>query len=239
MKMLKTTMMRISQKSLNTDTLDEFYSSLDDESITIKRIFDPRYSFSGDDLIIEGDIDKVLTKLTHDLPKIISVRYNFDEFEDPFDPITALHIQHGNTKIYFGTTMVDYENLYDRLRVNDKKKILALLFRTQLGSQFISIMPVKIKGVVVTNQTNGSIEFLLPAQRLETLKVWLQKLLQVRTVNFDALVDIYRETDPNMRRKMEETMTWINSQLPDIVAKSTVIEDIDIVRAYQNTLALM
>lgn len=232
-------MIRISQKSLNIDTLDEFYSSLDDESITIKRIFDPRYSFSGDDLIIEGDIDKVLTKLTHDLPKVISVRYNFDEFEDLFDPITALNIQHGETKIYFGTTMVDYENLYDRLRVNDKKKIFALLFRTQLGSQFISLMPVKIKGVVVTNLSNGSIEFILPTQRLETLKVWLQKLIEVRTVNFDTLVDIYRETDPDMRRKMEETMIWVNGQLPDIVAKSTVVEDIDIVRAYQNTLALM
>jgi hypothetical protein len=237
--MLRTTMMRISQKSLNIDTLDGFYSSLDDESITIKRIFDPRYSFSGDDLIIEGDIDKVLTKLTHDLPKVISVRYNFDEFEDPFDPITALNIQHGDTKIYFGTSMVDYEHLYDRLRVNDKKKILALLFRTQLGSQFISLMPVKIKGVVVTNLSNGSIEFILPAQRLETLRAWLQKLMQVRTVNFDTLVDIYRETDPDMRRKMEETMIWVNGQLPDIVAKSTVVEDIDIVRAYQNTLALM
>ena len=237
--MLRTTMMRISQKSLNIDTLDEFYSSLDDETITIKRIFDPRYSFSGDDLIIEGDIDKILTKLTHDLPKVISVRYDFDEYEDLFDPMTALNIQHVDTKIYFGTTMVDYENLYDRLRINDKKKILALLFKTQLGSQFISLMPVKIKGVVVTNQSNGSVEFILPAQRMETLKVWLQKLIQVGAVNFDTLVDIYRETDPNMRRKMEETMSWVNNQLPEIVAKSTVVEDIDIVRAYQNTLALM
>ncbi|MBY9000943.1 MAG: hypothetical protein KGD64_08525 [Candidatus Heimdallarchaeota archaeon] len=232
-------MMRISQKSLNIDTLDGLYTSLDHESITMKRIFDPRYSFSGDDLIIEGDIDLVLSKLSQDLPKIISVRYNLEEYGEVFEPRSALNIQHGDTKIFFGTTMVDYVNLYDRLRINDKKKILALLFRTQLGGQFVSLMPVKIKGVTITNRPNQSIEFILPAQRLETLKLWIERLLSEQVINFDNLVDIYRETDPNMRKKMEETMSWVSVNLPDIVAKSTMIEDIDIVRAYQNTLALM
>ena len=237
--MLRTTMMRISQKSLNIDTLDSLYSSLDDESITMKRIFDPRYSFSGDDLIIEGDIDMVPSKLSQDLPKIISVRYILDDYQELFEPRAALNIQHGETKIFFGTTMVDYDNLYERLRINDKKKILALLFRTQLGAQFMSLMPVKIKGVTIANGSNQSIEFILPAQRLDTLKMWLEKLLSDHTINFDTLVDIYRETNPNMRKKMEESMGWITANLPDIVAKSTMIEDIDIVRAYQSTLTLM
>lgn len=237
--MLKTTMIRVSQKSLNIETLDGLYSSLDDESITVKRIFDPRYSFSGDDLIIEGKIDTVLSKLTQDLPRVISVRYVLDEFEEFLDNKSAASIQHGETKIFFGTTLVDYEKIQERLRVNDKKKILSLLFRTQLGAQFVSLMPVKIKGIVITNRANRSIEFLLPSQRMETLKSWLQKVKEVGKIDFDTLVDIYRETDPNMRRQMEDTMGWVTAQLPEIVAKSAVVEDINFVKAYENALSLM
>ena len=38
---------------------------------------------------------------------------------------------------------------------------------------------------------------------------------------------------------MEEAINWTNEHLPDIVAKSTLVENVDIVRAYQSTLALI
>ncbi|MHA1223625.1 MAG: hypothetical protein ACTSP3_10375 [Candidatus Heimdallarchaeaceae archaeon] len=236
---MKTTMIRVSQKSLNIDTLDELYSALEEEELTIKRIFDPRYSFSGDDLVIEGEIDGVLEKLSQDLPKIISLRFTDRDFSEQIEPKSALNLQHETTKIFFGTTLVDYDFIYPKLRVNEKKKILPLLFRTQLGGQFISLMPVKIKGIVITNTLNQSIEFILPVQRIETLKAWLTTMISKEKINFDTLVDIYRETDPVMRRNMEKAMEWIATQLPEIVAKSALIENIDIVRAYQSTLALM
>jgi len=237
--MIKTTMIRISQKSLNIETLDELYSALEKESIIIKRIFDPRYSFSGDDLIIEGDIDKVLGKLSQDLPNIISLRFHKEDYGPLIEKRSALNIQHENTRIFFGSTMVDYEYICERIRINDKTKILALLFRSQLGGKFTSLMPVKVKGIVITNSFNKTIEFVMPTQRIETLKNWLEIIGINNSMNFDNLVDIYRKTDPIMRKNMEDTMNWINSQLPDLVAKATILENIDIVRAYQNTLALI
>lgn len=233
------TMIRISQKSLNIDSLNDLYSALEEELVTIKRLFDPRFSRSGDDLVIEGDIDKVLEKLTQDLPRIISVRFKTNDLNTILESKSVLNIEHEDTKIFFGTTLVDYEHLYSRLRINDKTKILSLLFRSQLGGQFISLMPVKIKGVVVTNRINNSVEFILPSQRIVTLRNWLEALETNSNVNFDTLVDIFRKTDPSMRKKMEDAMNWINLQLPEIVAKSSVIENIDIVRAFQSTLNLM
>ncbi len=232
-------MIRISQKSLNIDSLNDLYSALEEELVTIKRLFDPRFSRSGDDLVIEGDIDKVLEKLTQDLPRIISVRFKTNDLNTILESKSVLNIEHEDTKIFFGTTLVDYEHLYSRLRINDKTKILSLLFRSQLGGQFISLMPVKIKGVVVTNRINNSVEFILPSQRIVTLRNWLEALETNSNVNFDTLVDIFRKTDPSMRKKMEDAMNWINLQLPEIVAKSSVIENIDIVRAFQSTLNLM
>ncbi|MCE7740066.1 MAG: hypothetical protein KAU62_14905 [Candidatus Heimdallarchaeota archaeon] len=233
------TMIRISQKSLNIDSLNDLYSALEEEPVTIKRLFDSRFSRSGDDLVIEGDIDKVLEKLTQDLPRIISIRFKTNDLNMILESKSVLNIEHGDTKIFFGTTLVDYEHLYSRLRINDKTKILSLLFRSQLGGQFIPLMPVKIKGVVVTNRINSSVEFILPSQRIVTLRNWLEALETNSNVNFDTLVDIFRITDPSMRKKMEDAMNWINLQLPEIVAKSSVIENIDIVRAFQSTLNLM
>lgn len=233
------TMIRISQKSLNIESLNDLYSALEEEPVTIKRLFDPRFSRSGDDLVIEGDIDKVLEKLTQDLPRIISIRFKTNNLNTVLESKSVLNIEHGDTKIFFGTTLVDYEHLYSKLRINDKTKILSLLFRSQLGGQFISLMPVKIKGVVVTNRINNSVEFILPSQRIVTLRNWLEALETNSNINFDTLVDIFRITDPSMRKKMEDAMNWINLQLPEIVAKSSVIENIDIVRAFQSTLNLM
>jgi hypothetical protein len=232
-------MLRVSQKLLRIEVLNELYSALEEELITIKRVFDPRFSFSGDDLVIEGNIDKVLDKLTQDLPRIISIRFHHKDFGVALENKSALNIEHETTRIFFGATLVDYNQLYERLRINDRNKILSLLFRTQLGGQFIPLMPVKIKGVVVTNSRNNNIEFILPSQRIETLKAWLRIISEKQDIDFDSLVDIFRETDPNMRKQMEDAMNWLNSQLPELVAKSTVIENIDIARAYQSTLDLM
>ena len=232
-------MISISQKSLNIESLNDLYSALEEEPVTIKRLFDPRFSRSGDDLVIEGEIDKVLEKLTQDLPRIISIRFKTNDLNTILESKSVLNIKYGDTIIFFGTTLVDYEHLYSKLRINDKTKILSLLFRSQLGGQFISLMPVKIKGVVVTNRINNSVEFILPSQRIVTLRNWLEALETNSNVNFDTLVDIFRKTDPSMRKKMEDAMNWINLQLPEIVAKSSVIENIDIVRAFQSTLNLM
>jgi hypothetical protein len=235
----ETTLIRISQKSLNIDILNDLYSSLEEETITIKRIFDPRFSHSGDDLVIEGEVDKVLAKLSQDLPRVIGVRFKTNDLFTELETKSALNIEHGDTRIFFGSTLIDYELLYNRLRINDKSKILSMFFRSQLGGQFRALMPVKIKGVVVANKSNKTVEFILPSQRIATLKAWVKLLESNQKIDFDNLVDIFRDTDPTMRKKMEEAMNWVNQHLPEIVAKSSVIENIDIVRAYQSTLDLM
>ena len=186
--MIQTTMLRVSQKLLRIEILNELYSALEEELITIRRIFDPRFSFSGDDLIIEGEIDKVLGKLTQDLPRIISIRFRHQDYGTILESKSALNIEHENTKIFFGATLVDYDQLHERLRINDKTKILSLLFRTQLGGQFIPLMPVKIKGIVVTYRNNNSVEFILPSQRIETLKSWLTVISEKQRVDFFLLV---------------------------------------------------
>ncbi len=237
--MPETVMIRISQKSLNIESLNDLYSALEEEEVTIKRIFDPRFSHSGDDLVIEGEIDKVLAKLSEDLPIVIGIKFRTTDLNAKLESNSALNIEHGDTRIFFGTTLVNYDLLYNRLRITDKTKILSMFFRSQLGGQFLALMPVKIKGVVVANKIAKTVEFILPSQRIATLKAWLELLENEQSIDFDNLVDIFRKTDPTMRKKMEDAMNWVNQQLPEIVAKSSVIENIDIVRAYQNTLDLI
>ncbi len=237
--MPETSMIRISQKSLNIENLNDLYSSLEEEKITIKRIFDPRYSHSGDDLIIEGNIDNVLARLSADLPRVIGIRFKTNDLYQELESKTALNIEHEDTRIFFGATLINYDLLYNRLRISDKTKILSMFFRSQLGAQFGALMPVKIKGVVVANKVTKTVEFILPSQRIATLKAWIELLEQKQNVDFDDLVDIFRKTDPIMRKKMEDAMNWVNQHLPEIVAKSSLIENIDIVRAYQSTLDLM
>ncbi|MCE7742453.1 MAG: hypothetical protein GOP50_08320 [Candidatus Heimdallarchaeota archaeon] len=237
--MPETKMIRISQKSLNIENLNDLYSSLEEEAITIKRIFDPRFSHSGDDLVIEGDVDRVLAKLSEDLPRIIGIRFKTNDLYSELESKSALNIEHGDTRIFFGTTLINYDLLYNRLRISDKTKILSMFFRSQLGGQFRALMPVKIKGVVVANKITKTVEFILPSQRIETLKAWLELLENKQVVDFDNLVDIFRSTDPIMRKEMENAMNWVNQHLPEIVAKSSVVENIDIVRAYQSTLDLI
>ena len=232
-------MIRISQKSLNIENLNDLYSSLEEEPVTIKRIFDPRFSHSGDDLVIEGEIDRVLAKLNADLPRIIAIKFKTTDLYSELETKSALNIEHGDTRIFFGTTLINYDQIYNRLRISDKKKILSMFFRSQLGGQFRALMPVKIKGVVVANKQTKTVEFILPSQRMSTLKEWLKLLENNHDIDFDNLVDIFRNTDPTMRKQMEDAMNWVNQHLPEIVAKSSTIENIDIVRAYHSTLNLM
>lgn len=239
--MIKTTMIRISQKSLSANILSDFYSALEGESIAIKRIFDPRYSLSGDDLIIEGEIDNMLDKLSQDLPRIVSLRFQIElnDYYEIFLRKSAMNLEHKPTHLFFGSTLVDYKNLQSRLRITDSKQILALLFKSQLGSKLLPIMPVKIKGLLLTNSSNGTVDFVLPTQRIATLKEWLTKLKEKENIDFDILADIFKKTDPIMRKNMSESMDWLNLILPEIVAKSASIENINIVKAYEKTLSLI
>ena len=150
-----------------------------------------------------------------------------------------MSLEHGDFKIFFGTTLIDYEHLYNRLRIQDKTKILSMFFSSQLGGQLLPLMPVKIKGVVVTNKNTKAVDFILPSQRIETIKSWLEILETDGKVDFDKLADIFRNKDPNMRKRMEDAMNSIVEHLPEIVAKSSIIENIDIVRAYQSSLNLL
>ncbi len=237
--MPKIIMIRISQKSLNIDVLNDLYSALEEENVTIQRVFDPRFSHSGDDLIIEGDIDSVLSKLPQDLPKVVGIKFQSIELNTALEEKSAMSLEHGDFKIFFGTTLIDYEHLYNRLRIQDKTKILSMFFRSQLGGQLLPLMPVKIKGVVVTNKNTKTVDFILPSQRIETIKSWLEILETDGKVDFDKLADIFRNKDPNMRKRMEDAMNSIVEHLPEIVAKSSIIENIDIVRAYQSSLNLL
>ena len=54
-----------------------------------------------------------------------------------------------------------------------------------------------------------------------------------------GLDDIFKKTDPIMRKNMSESMDWLNLILPEIVAKSASIENINIVKAYERTLSLI
>jgi len=235
-------MVRISQKSLNIDVLEELYSALEGQNITIKRIFDRRFSLSGDDLIIEGEIDELLDNLSIKFPKIVTIRFQVEEsskYEEILEKCSAIKFDHEHHQYYFGSTLVNYEFLYNRLRITEKEKILAVLFRSLLGSKFIPLMPVKIKGVVVLNKKNSSVSFVLPIQQIETLKAWLDSCFTHDCINFDTLVDIYRQTDPLMRKNLDDTIDWINGRLPEIVSKAANIDNIDIVRVYKKTLTLV
>ncbi|MHA1303467.1 MAG: hypothetical protein ACTSQE_00445 [Candidatus Heimdallarchaeaceae archaeon] len=239
--MVKTKMIRINQKSLSSSALENIYSAFEGEDITIKRVFDHRFSFSGDDLIIEGDLDNFYPKILEDSLNIVSLRFQLElgDYENLLENFSAMNLKHEHKHYFFATTLVDYNYISTRLRLSEKEKILALLFRSLLGSKFASLMPVKIKGVTVYNETNHSVCFVLPSQRIETLKQWLYTIPIKETMDFDALVDIFKQTDPEMRKKLEDTLDWISNQLPELVAKSTTVEDINILNAYRSSFKLV
>ena len=146
-----------------------------------------------------------------------------------------MSINQNNQYFYFATTLINYEFVSTRLRIPSREQILSMLFRSLLGSKFISLMPVKIKGLVSYSKNDNSLSFIYPSQRVDTLKQWIYVISSSEKVDFDVLVDIFKKTDPEMRKNLEDTLNWITSQLPEIVAKSTTVETIDILRSYQKS----
>ncbi|MHA1115186.1 MAG: hypothetical protein ACTSPJ_03345 [Candidatus Heimdallarchaeaceae archaeon] len=235
--MVKTIMIRMNQKKLSNSALERIYDALEGEKVVIRRIFDRRFSASCDDLIIEGELDNFLKKIVTDDIDFVSVKFQVElgDLHSKLDDFCALSINQNNQYFYFGTTLINYEFVSTRLRIPSKEQILSLLFRSLLGSKFISLMPVKIKGLVSYSKSDNSLSFIYPSQRVETLKQWIYVFSSSEKVDFDTLVDIFKKTDPEMRKNLEDTLNWITGQLPEIVAKSTTIETIDILRSYQKS----
>ncbi len=239
--MVSTRMIRISQKTFPIDQLKEVYSAIQKQYITIKRVFDPRYSISGDDIIIEGDIDKVLENLSHGLLNFEAVRFSLSEgtIQDKLEKKSAITILENNRHYFFGTAMVDYDQITQNLMITERDKILSLLFRSKLGSVFKPLMPVKVKGLVVVNNENNTVEFVLPTQRIETLKKWIYELMIKDSMTFKDLSNILEKTDLSMKREYEDSLNWIQTQLPELLQKSTTIENIDIISVYKKAMQLV
>ena len=240
--MTKLVMLRISQKTSTLEAINNFYKSLEGEKIILKRIFDPRITFSGDDLIVEGDLTNLAKKLIHIPPNFLGVKFQVQELEkikEKLVKMSTIHMTTEHITTFFGVTLVHYSSILQRLRLPEKNRLLPLLLRSQLGAYFITLMPVKVKGLVLVNSLENSVEFVLPTQRIETLKEWLNVLQTEKTVDFDVLVNIYQNFDPQMRKNMETTMQWIDLNLPELVARYAEIEEIDVYRVYKNALSLI
>ncbi len=236
--MIKTTMIRVSQKALSIEELNELYSSFEENEIRIRRIFDPRFSLSGDDLIIEGDIENVLAKISRDLTNVISFRFETDieALLVSLKNKSGKYIEESNQIYFYGTTLVDCAQLYEHFNITENEKIISLLLRTQLGSKMVSLMPVKAKGVVIVNKEFNFIEFILPTQRIQTLKNWIETIKKENIVDFDILVDIFRQSDPSMRKKFDEDFNWITKNSPNLATRIQSIEEqIDISKVYEKS----
>ena len=238
---MKIDKVRISQKTLPVSAFDPLYSTLEGQKVILKRIFDPRFSVSGDDLIIEGELDNFVDKITRMALKMVAVRFTeVDEsIEKLLEQMACFNLETEKLKVFFGTAMVSYEEIGERIRIKEKEKILALMFRTQLGAYFTALMPVKIKGIIIVNKEKKTIEFILPVQNVNTLKEWIKTLTRNQSVDFDTIVDIYRVTDPAQRKKMEQTIQWINTHLPELIAKAAIVEELDVTKIYAPTLRLL
>jgi len=240
--MIKLVMFRASQKTSRLDTINTFYSALKGEKVIIKRIFDPRISFSGDDLVVEGDLDSLSKKLALNPPKYLAVKFLVKDskvIEQKLTSMSSLNMRTGHITSFFGVTLVDYSSVLQRLRLSEKDRLLPLLLKSQLGAYFITLMPVKVKGMVLVNHEDQTVEFILPTQRIDTLREWLNTLHFVEKIDFDILVNIYQNFDPQMRKNMETAMQWIDINLPDLVARYADIEEIDVYTVYKNSLSLI
>ncbi len=238
--MVKLVMMRINLKEISNETLDAIYSAIEGEELIIKRIFDRRFSFSGDDLILEGDLDNFYKKLPEAFTKIVSLKFklNIGNLQESLSNYSAMSLYNNNLTYFFATALVDYEFIQSKLRLSEKSKIHALLFRSLLGSKFTSIMTVKAKGITVYNNMDNTLSFILPTQRIETLTTWLYAIATSKRVDFDKLVDIFIKTDPQMRRNLDEALNWTSKQLPELVAKATTVSDIDLLKTYDSAFRL-
>ncbi|MHA2251220.1 MAG: hypothetical protein ACXAD7_12725 [Candidatus Kariarchaeaceae archaeon] len=171
--------LRYSLNGISDSQLNVLFSQIESEhnQVIIKRISNPNYSLSSDDIILEGFFsDNFLAGLARAFPpplscKILVKDLNLSNLQD-YSAITW----EDSFMFRSGITLLPISQMKQMIGFDTSSQFLNLLTSTKAGSILKCLLAVKPRGLIA--QDGDSIHIVLPAQRIDFTLAWISQLCQ-------------------------------------------------------------
>ncbi len=190
--------LRYSLNGISESQLLVLFSQIESEQrqIIIKRISNPSYSLSTDDIILEGFFSKkFLSSLSQVFPPPLSCKIKVNNFDkqiiskyssiDWVDQNKYSSIEWvGQNILYAGITLLPTSQMQQMIGFSSNQQFFNLITTTRVGSVLKCLLLAKPKGLIAI-QAN-IINIILPLHRVEFVLAWIDEI-QKNTVTLDWL----------------------------------------------------
>ena len=174
---------RLSLNGVTEGFLFTLFRLLDNEpnQILIKRINDPRFSLTSDDLILEGVFSPQFIKIISNFyPFIQSFKISSDKItESTIESYVAKKWNANNIAFYSGVTLLPQNQIAQFVNYDSPDHFVNLLISSQAGSVLNPLLVVKPKGIIAQNEQITQVVY--PARRLDLIIEWFNKIISEET----------------------------------------------------------
>lgn len=215
--------LRYSINGINEDQLNILFDYLNNETnqIMIKRITNPRFSLSIDDLILEGFFSNILIEnLSRLLPPPISVTFNIlSSQSEKFARYSAINWNYLDSVILGGVTLIPINQVTNMIDVSSIRLFMNLISSTPAASFLKAYLLIKPKGIVRFEK--DLLQFVLPNHRVDFITKWTERIIHDLEINFDWLSgstgELSEEIVSNIgsidQRQVDNLKIWLNSAI--------------------------
>jgi hypothetical protein len=174
---------RLSLNGVTEGFLFTLFRLLDNEpnQILIKRINDPRFSLTSDDLILEGVFSQQFIKIISNFyPFIQSFKISSDLItESIIDPYAAKTWIAKDITLYSGVTLLPQDQVASFVNYESPDHFVNLLISSQAGSVLNPLLAIKPKGIIAKSEEITQVVY--PARRLDLIIEWFNKIISDET----------------------------------------------------------
>ncbi|MCY3411287.1 MAG: hypothetical protein INQ03_06565 [Candidatus Heimdallarchaeota archaeon] len=237
---LKISELRYSLNGITEAQLQILFDLLDNEQdqMIFKRVSEPRFSISNDDIIITGAFShQFIHTLSQILPpplvlKVENPQINPEIFQD----YAAKRWDGQITSIFAGITMFPIKKMAKIIGYSYGDQFIKLLSTTPAGSKLKPYLITKAKGLI--ESFHGGVSFILPLHRMDFTIEWLRKIISDE-VDFNwvsgetgQLPSDLVGTNGTISSTIEQDMMkWVNSM--------KIIDPIDLHKYFRRALKVV
>ncbi len=190
---------RLSLNGVTEGFLFTLFRLLDNEpnQILIKRINDPRFSLTSDDLILEGTFSPQFIKIISNFyPFIQSFKISSDMLtESIVETYAAKKWNTNNMTLFSGITLLPQDQIINIVKCDTPDHFVNLLISSQAGSVLNPLLLIKPKGIIA--QYEQITQVIYPARRLDLIIEWFNKIIKEK-ISDDWISGLTGELPPEL-----------------------------------------